>query len=96
MAFIPEGYVPDAGAPVKVVASFYVDEAGRVRLPSIESAPSPALIPNAIRAVEHWQFKPPTMGGQPVLVFTTWAVKFVAFPERPGPGTTGDGPWDPR
>lgn len=85
VAFVPDGYAQAPGSPIRVLVSFYVDERGRVRLPSVESAPSPVLIPNAIQAVEHWEFKPPTIHGEPVLVFTTWAVKFVAFADNKPP-----------
>ena len=50
-----------------------------MRLPSVESAASALLIPNAVKAVGHWEFKPPTLRGQPVLVFTMWSIKFVDF-----------------
>jgi hypothetical protein len=30
------------------------------------------LVPNALKAVQHWQFKPPMLEGKPVLVFTLW------------------------
>ena len=79
VAFIPAGYEVPKGKAVKALVSFYVDEKGHARLPSVESAPSPLLIPNAIKAVEHWEFKPPTMHGKPVLVFTLWTVGFEAF-----------------
>ena len=82
VAFIPDGFTPLPGDKLKVLVSFYVDEQGHVRLPNVESASSPLLIPNAVKAVEHWEFKPPTVNGRPVLVYTMWSVKFVAFPEK--------------
>ena len=86
VAFIPDGYVPPKGKPVRAFVSFYVDETGRVRLPNVESADSPLLIPNAIKAVEHWAFRPPTLKGKPVLVFTLWAVAYIPFvPPTPPP-----------
>lgn len=78
VAYIPDGFQPTAGKPIRVLVTFYVDEAGRVRMPTVESAPSPLLIPNAIKAVSHWVFKPPTLKGKPVLVFAIWTVGFVA------------------
>ena len=84
VAFIPDGFTPPPAGVVKVLVSFYVDEKGHVRLPSVESAASPLLIPNAIKAVEQWEFNPPTIGGRPVLVFTTWAVKCVVVPAQKG------------
>jgi len=80
VAFIPDGYEPPAGKAVKAIVSFYVDETGRVRLPNVESAASPVLIPNAVKAVSHWAFQPPTVKGKPVLVFTLWSVSFIRYP----------------
>lgn len=77
VALLPDGYAAPKGKAVKAFVSFYVDETGRVRLPNVESAASPALVPNALKAVAHWHFKPPTVKGQPVLVFTLWTVTFV-------------------
>ena len=79
VAFIPDGYQPPPGKPVKAFVSFYVDEKGHVRLPNVEGASSPLLVPNAIKAIEHWQFKPPTLKGKPVLVFAIWTVSFEPF-----------------
>jgi hypothetical protein len=76
VALFPDGYEAPKGKPVKVLVSFYVDETGHARLPSVESAPSVLLIPNAIKAVQHWEFKPPRLNGKPVLVFTLWTVGF--------------------
>ncbi len=73
---LPADYaVPDGKAP-KVLMIFYVDEKGHVRLPHVESAPSVRLIALAIEAVQHWEFKPPTVKGQSALVYT---VRVVAF-----------------
>ena len=80
VAFIPDGYQPPPGKAVKAIVSFYVDETGRVRLPNVESAASPVLIPNAIKAVSHWSFEPPTVKGKPVLVFTLWSVSYIRYP----------------
>lgn len=91
VAFIPDGFEAPKGKTVKVFVSFYVDEQGHVRLPSVDSAASPLLIPNAIKAVEHWEFKPPTLRGKPVLVFATWSVRF-ASPEQPAPARTAPKP----
>jgi hypothetical protein len=79
VAFIPDGYEAPPGKPVKAFVSFYVDEKGHVRLPNVEGAASPLLIPNAIKAIEHWEFKPPTLKGKPVLVFAIWTVSFEPF-----------------
>lgn len=76
-ALLPDGFAAPAGKTVKALVSFYVDETGHVRLPSVESAASPLLIPNAIKAVEHWEFAPPTIKGRPVLVYTLWSVFYI-------------------
>jgi len=87
VAMIPDGYDAPKGRSVKAVVSFYVDEAGHARLPSVESAASPLLIPNAIKAVQHWEFKPPTLKGKAVLVFTLWTLGFVPFNPSSAPVT---------
>jgi hypothetical protein len=79
VALIPDGYKAPNGKPVRAIVSFYVDELGHVRLPNVEGAASTMLIPNAIKAVQHWEFKPPTMKGKPVLVFALWSVAFTPF-----------------
>jgi TonB family protein len=74
---VPANYpVTDAKA-AKVVVSFYVDEQGEVHVPNVESAPSPALVFGAIKAVRRWAFKPPTVAGKPVLVYTGREVDFM-------------------
>lgn len=77
--FIPDGVEVPKGKTLQALVTFFVDETGHVRLPSVESAESPLLIPNAIKAVSHWVFKPPTLAGKPVLVFTGRSVAFVEF-----------------
>jgi hypothetical protein len=85
VAFIPDGYAPPPGKPIKAFVSFYVDEKGHVRLPNVEGASSPLLVPNAIKAIEHWEFKPPTVKGKPVLVFAIWTVSFEPFTPSSAP-----------
>jgi outer membrane biosynthesis protein TonB len=92
VALIPDGYSPPNGRTVKALASFYVDETGHARLPSVESAPSPLLIPNAVKAVEHWEFKPPTLNGKPVLVFAIWTVGFEPLVPAHAPSAPGGRP----
>lgn len=77
VALIPDGYTPPSDKPLLVLVSFYVDETGKVRLPNVEAAPSPLLIRNAIQAVNHWSFRPPTWRGKPVLAFSLYKVVFV-------------------
>ena len=74
---LPEGYPVVAQNPVKVFVTFYVDENGHVRVPNVESAASPQLIPAAIAAVLQWSFKPPQAKGKPALVFVGRAMRFV-------------------
>jgi hypothetical protein len=79
VALIPDGFDVPKGKAVKAFVSFYVDEQGGVRLPNVEGAASTLLIPNAIKAVQHWRFRPPTVKGKPVLVFALWSVAFRPF-----------------
>jgi TonB family protein len=54
-----------------VLVGFYIDEQGRVRMPSVSRETIEAneeLAALAVKAVEQWQFEPPTSKGKPVLV----------------------------
>lgn len=73
----PDGFTPMGGKPDSVMVSFFVDEEGRVRIPNVDSASSPLLIPNAIKAVRYWQFKPPLRKGKPALAFAAYALSFI-------------------
>ena len=77
----PPGYTPTGGKQDSVMVSFYVDEQGQVRVPNVDSASSPLLVANALKAVRYWRFKPPTLKGKPVLVFAVFAVNFIR-PEK--------------
>jgi TonB family protein len=77
----PAGYTPTGDKADWVVVSLYIDEEGRVRVPRVDSASSPLLVRNALLAVQHWRFKPPTVQGQPALVYAAFAVSFVPAPE---------------
>ncbi|MDB6113692.1 MAG: TonB family protein, partial [Lacunisphaera sp.] len=77
----PAGCTPVGGKGDWVVVSLYIDETGRVRMPRVDSASSPLLVRNALLAVHYWQFKPPTVKGQPALVYAAFAVSFVPAPE---------------
>jgi outer membrane biosynthesis protein TonB len=79
VALIPDGFDAPKGKTVKAFVSFYVDELGHVRLPNVEGAVSTLLIPNAVKAVQHWEFEPPKLKGKPVLVFALWSVSFTPF-----------------
>jgi hypothetical protein len=74
---VPAGYTPPTNDPVAVLVTFFVDETGRVRIPNVESAADPVLVPGAIAAVSHWTFKPALRHGKPVLAFATRAVRFL-------------------
>ena len=54
-----------------------------MRLPNVESAESPLLIPNVIKAIKYWQFRPPTVKGRPVLVYSARALPFQAAETPP-------------
>jgi len=63
--------VPGSKRGGKVSVEFYIDETGRVRMPSVDLETNEAyedLSATAIAAVGQWQFEPPTVKGRPVLV----------------------------
>lgn len=60
-----------ASAPASVTVDFYIDDKGRVRMPSVNRAEDNALAWAAVRAVGQWRFAPPTVGGYPVTVHAT-------------------------
>jgi TonB family protein len=57
-----------AGIQGKVQVHFYIDEQGGVRLPAISAGTNPYLMEQAVTAIRHWKFAPPTRNGRPVLV----------------------------
>ncbi len=79
--YFPDGYTPTGGKADWVMVTLYVDEEGHVRVPHVESASSPLLVRNALKAVRYWQFKPPTVKGQPVIVYAAFAVNFFPAPK---------------
>lgn len=79
--YFPDGYEPTNGKGDWVMVSLYIDEQGQVRVPNVDSASSPLLVRNALRAVHYWQFKPPTVKGKPVLVFAAFALSFIRAKE---------------
>jgi hypothetical protein len=74
---LPEGFTATEKNPVKVFVTFYIDEYGHVRVPNVESASSPELMPGAISAISRWSFKPPQVKGKPALVFVGRSIRFV-------------------
>lgn len=81
LPYFPDGYTPKGNREDTVLISFYVDEQGNVRIPSVDSASSPLLVQNAFKAIHYWQFKPPTVKGKPALVYVAYAVNFIPLTE---------------
>lgn len=51
----------------RVVVGFYIDETGRVRLPTVSYADDDAVARLALAAVAQWRFEPPTSRHRPVV-----------------------------
>jgi TonB family protein len=67
----------------RVTVEFYIDEEGRVRLPSVDRQAIEAneeLAALAVTAVEQWKFDPPLMNGRPVLTLAAQDFDFKAAP----------------
>ncbi len=61
-----------------VTVDFYIDETGRVRLPSVtREEVGDAYAASALDAVRQWRFDPPTRKGRPVVVFARQQFNFV-------------------
>lgn len=54
----------------RVTLDFYVDAAGRARLPVVVESTDQAYTDAAVQAVDTWRFSTPTRRGQPVIVRT--------------------------
>ncbi len=65
------------GSTATVTLDFYIDEAGRVRVPEVKDASEDFLAATAVAAVKEWRFEPPTSQGRPVLVRATQSFTFV-------------------
>lgn len=61
----------DATGLGSVTVDFYIDETGRVRMPSVARSEDNALAWAAVQAVSRWTFAPPTVDGVPVTVHAT-------------------------
>jgi outer membrane biosynthesis protein TonB len=68
---IPAGLETTTSHALTIVVSFYVDEKGDVRLPSVDSNSPALMVASVIKTVSDWKFVPPTIKGKPVLVFTS-------------------------
>jgi TonB family protein len=70
----------DGGEKKRTVAvDFYIDEEGRVRMPSVPRADvGTAYAACALDAVRQWRFEPPLYRGRPALAFVRQEFNFVA------------------
>lgn len=64
--------------PGRVTVSFYIDETGAVRMPSVSDSEDPELSAAAISALRGWKFEPPRWKGRPVLVRASQQFNFSA------------------
>jgi outer membrane biosynthesis protein TonB len=60
----------------KVVVQFYIDEAGKVRMPTLTYADDLAVARRAIAAVAEWRFLPPKFQDRPVVTRASQTFKF--------------------
>ena len=67
-----------SGSSGQVTVSFYIDENGAVRLPSVDANDDPDLGAAAIEALRNWKFEPPTWKNRPVLVRASQQFNFRA------------------
>lgn len=57
------------GTPHEVTVEFFIDEQGKVRVPTVDRAQADDVYAAAtVAAVEQWRFEPPVRHGRPVLV----------------------------
>jgi TonB family protein len=69
-----------------VTVTFYIDEQGRVRLPSVSpetSVNDEIFAAAAVDAVTRWEFEPPMSNGRPVLVFAQQDFNFLPEADPP-------------
>lgn len=75
---IPDGVLAPGEARV-VTVEFYIDQEGKVRVPSVSrEQANDRLAAEAVAAVEQWRFEPPLRKGQPVLVLAQQEFRFVS------------------
>lgn len=60
----------------RVVVDFFVDEDGRVRVPSVVEASAPELIEPTLAKLREWRFEAPRRNGRPVVFAESWAIEF--------------------
>lgn len=72
---VPESLRSSASSS-EVTVSFYIDEQGAVRLPSVDVSQDTELAASAISALRNWKFEPPTRHNRPVLVRALQQFKF--------------------
>jgi TonB family protein len=89
---LPADFRPPAGGPLKVIVSFYVDDAGLVRLPNVESDAEPSLIEAVLLSVASWRFAAPVRAGKPALVFAIRVLEFRAAAPTNAPALPAPGP----
>ena len=65
----------------KVVVRFYIDETGRVRLPTLAYADDLVTARQALAAVAEWRFIPPKYQNQPVITRTSQTFVFKGPPK---------------
>ena len=60
----------------QVILRVVVDGKGKVRIPTVDSSPSPAFANATIEAVKKWKFEPAKLNGEPVAVLITIDMEF--------------------
>lgn len=65
-----------AGMVGDVTVTFYINENGEVKMPSISRSENAYLSEAAMIAIKQWQFAPPTKRGRPVLVKACQVFRF--------------------
>lgn len=79
---IPDGVLAQ-GEMRNVTVDFYIDQEGKVRVPSVaRDLVDDHLAAIAVEAVEQWRFEPPMRKGSAVLVLARQDFRFVAKPTR--------------
>ncbi len=64
----PARFLRPTTRPGQVTVTFYIDETGAVRMPSVNEDQDGELAAAALTALRDWKFEPPTCRGKPVLV----------------------------